>query len=140
MINRRSFLISTAFIGAGVMAGCTTAQISAFQTQWATVAGSIQSAVANLGKYVPTIESIMAAAASIAGPGYAAAVTVGSVLFNQIVAALTAVVGVITPPAAAHRFAMASRPISGHLRTLMATTTPVLIGTTSTGVIVAGWH
>lgn len=140
IISRRSLLTSTAVLGAAALAGCTTAQITAFQTQWASVAGNIQSAVANVAKYVPTIESIAETAASIAGPQYAAIVTAGSAVFNQIVAALTAVAGVIAPPAASLRLmARAPRPISAHLRTLMATTPPVIIGTTQAGVNVAGW-
>jgi hypothetical protein len=141
MINRRSFLMSTALLGAGALAGCTTSQIAALQQQWANVAGSIQSTVANVARYIPTIESIAQVAASIAGPGYATVVTAASALFNQIVAALTAVVGAAAPPPLAlRRMALAPRSIPSHLRALMATTTPVLIGTTSTGVNVAGWH
>lgn len=144
MINRRSFLMSTALIGAGALAGCTSANITAAVTSWQNVESQIQAAVANATAgalaYIPTLESIASVAASLFGPQYATIVTVGSTLINQIVSALTAVVGIITPPAAAHRFAMASRRIPGRLAAIMATTTPVLIGTTSRGVTVAGWH
>ncbi len=79
-------------------AGCSSAQIDEFKSQWATVAGEIQQAVATAAAYIPTIESIAATAASLFGPGYTAIVTAGSALFNQIVATLTNIVNNLAPP------------------------------------------
>jgi hypothetical protein len=127
MITRRSLLMSSALIGAGALAGCTTAQIG---TGWTSIAGLIQQAVAAAGTYVPTIESVIATAASLFGPGYAAIVTAASAAFNQVVAVLTNVVAALPAPALA-RLGARLRGSSPQLR--------VTIGRTSTGVVVHGW-
>lgn len=143
-ISRRSLLTSSALLGAAALAGCTTAQITSAVASWQTVESTIQNAVATAtagaSAYIPTLESIASVAASLFGPQYATIVTVGSTLINQIISALTAVVGVVAPPASSrHLMAVAHKPMSARLRTIMATTAPVLIGTTSIGVTVTGW-
>lgn len=130
-MNRRAFLTSTAFVGAAAVTGCTTAQITSLQAGWASVVGQIQQAVANAAAYIPTIESIAATAASLFGPQYSALVQVGTAAFNQIVATLVNVVASLTPPAAA-RLAVKLSASSPQ--------TPVIIGTTSTGIRVTGWR
>jgi hypothetical protein len=143
-ISRRSLLTSSALLGAAALAGCTMDQITAAVTSWQSVETTIQNAVAaataGANAYIPTLESIASVAANIFGPQYATIVTVGSTLINQIISALTAVVGVAPPPASSrHLMAMAHKPMQARLRTLMATTAPVFIGTTSNGVQVTGW-
>ena len=135
VLSRRSMLSGVAVLAGGLaLAGCSTAQIATFETQWATVAGQIQQAVADglaqAQAYIPTIESIAETAAGLFGPTYAAIVTAGSAAFNQIVATLTNVVNNLAPPAAAR--------LSARLRA-SAPGAPVTIGTTATGVHVTGW-
>lgn len=131
MLTRRS-LLSTAAIGATIaVAGCSTAQIQQAQTDWANIVGEIQSAVAAAAKYVPTVESIAATAASLFGPQYTAIVTAGSAALNTIIATLTNVANALTPPASAalHARLRASSPNA-----------PVTIGMTPAGVLVTGFH
>lgn len=131
--HTRRHLFSLA-AGAAVMplglAACTTAQVTSFESEWATVAGDIQAAVAEASTYVPTIESIAETAASLFGPVYVTAVQVGSAAFNAVVAALVNIVNNLTPPASARLRATlrASSPSA-----------PVVIGTTKNGVVVTGW-
>jgi hypothetical protein len=131
MITRRKLLTTTA-LGATALAvaGCSTDQITAFETQWATIAGQIQTAVSVAVKYIPTVESIAATAASLFGPQYVALVTAGSAAFNQVVQALVSVVANLAPPASARLMARlrASSP-----------NVPVTIGVTAAGVKVTGW-
>lgn len=135
VLSRRGFLSSGAVLAGGLaLAGCSTAQIASFETQWATVAGQIQQAVAAglsaAQAYIPTIESIAETAAGLFGPTYAAIVTAGSAAFNQIVATLTNVVANLAPPASARLSARLSAS---------SPAVPVTIGVTSTGVRVSGW-
>lgn len=131
MITRRKLLTTTA-LGATALAvvGCSTAQITAFETQWASVASLVQQAVSTAAQYIPTIESIAATAASLFGPQYVTLVTAGSAAFNQIVAALVNVVNNLAPPASARLMARlrASSP-----------QVPVTIGRTAAGIVVTGW-
>lgn len=131
MLTRRTLLASAAPAAAVIVAGCSTAQIQQAQTDWANIVGEIQSAVAAAAKYVPTVESIAATAASLFGPQYTAIVTAGSAALNTIVATLVNVVGALTPPASAalHARLRASSPSA-----------PVTIGTTPAGVLVTGFH
>ena|SRR6185312_4884612 len=131
MITRRKLLTTTALGAAALtVAGCSTAQITAFETQWASVASLVQQAVSTAAQYIPTIESIAATAASLFGPQYVTLVTAGSAAFNQIVQALVNVVGNLAPPASARLMARlrASSP-----------QVPVTIGRTAAGVMVTGW-
>ena len=130
MLTRRSLLASAAPVAVLAVAGCTTAQVTQFQTEWTTVVGAIQNAVATAAQYVPTIESIAATAASLFGPAYTTAVQVGSAAFNTIVATLVNIVNNLTPPASArlHARLKASAPSAA-----------VLIGTTPQGVTVTGF-
>lgn len=130
-ISRRSLLAYTALAGLGVgVAGCTSAQITSFETQWATIAGQIQNAVSVAAQYVPTIESIAATAASLFGPQYVALVTAGSAAFNQIVATLVNIVNNLAPPASAK--------LATRLR-VSSPQVPVTIGVTPSGIKVTGW-
>lgn len=129
-ISRRSLLTSAALLGAVAVAGCSTAQITAFETQWASVASQIQQAVGVAAQYIPTIESIAATAASLFGPQYAALVTAGSAAFNAIVQTLINVVGALTPPAQAKLGARLLRS---------SPSLPITIGVTAAGVRVVGW-
>lgn len=130
-LSRRKLLTTSVLgVGALALANCTTAQITSFETQWATVAGQIQNAVAAAGTYVPTIESIAETAASLFGPQYATLIAAGSAAFNQIVATLTNVVTNLSPPASAK--------LGARLRA-SSPQVPVTIGTTATGVKVTGW-
>lgn len=131
VMSRRSLLAGAAMLGAGVaLAGCSTAQVASFETAWATVAGTIQQAVATASAYIPTIESIAETAAGLFGPAYASLVTIGSAAFNQIIAALTNVVNNLSPPA--------SSRLNARLASSSASA-PVYIGTTPSGVKVTGW-
>ena len=139
MLSRRSMLSTSAIgavAGALALAGCaettnpTTGAIS-FQLSPA-IADFIQSAVAAAAKYIPTIESIAATAASLFGPVYGAIVTAGSAALNQIVAVLTNVATQLSPPAAA---AMRAR-----LRAATGPSAAVLIGITSANVAVQGYR
>lgn len=130
MLTRRSLLASAAPAVALAVAGCTTAQVAQFNTDWTTVVGAIQSAVATVAKYVPTVESIAATAASLFGPTYETAVQVGSAAFNTVIATLVNIVSNLTPPAAAR--------LNARLRA-SAPSAAILIGTTPQGVTVTGF-
>lgn len=131
VVSRRSLLAGAALLGAGVaLAGCSTTQIASFETAWASVAGTIQQAVAQASTYIPTIESIAATAAGLFGPSYATLVTIGSAAFNQIVAALTNVVNSLSPPASSRLMARLAAS---------SASSPVYIGVTKGGVQVTGW-
>lgn len=130
-LNRRSLLTGAAFAaGALALGACSADQLANAEAQWASIVGKIQSAVAVAVKYIPTVESIAATAASLFGPGYAALVQIGTTAFNQVVATLTNVVNNLTPPASARLSVKlgASSPLA-----------PVAIGTTANGVAVLGW-
>lgn len=130
MLTRRTLLASAAPAMAIAAAGCTTAQVTAFQNQWNTVVTQIQSLVAQAASYVPTVETIAAEAAALFGPTYESMVTVGSAALNTIVQTLTNVVTALTPPAQATLRARlrASSPMKA-----------VNIGTTPEGVAVTGF-
>lgn len=131
-ISRRKLLSGTVIAaGAIALAGCSATQIAQAEATWAQVAGTIQQAVATAASYVPTIESIAETAASLFGPGYAALVTAGSTLFNQVVQTLINVVTNLTPPASAR--------LSARLR-VSSPNIPVVIGVTSGGVQVNGFR
>lgn len=131
MMNRRTLLSGAAVLVMGAsVAACSTAQIQSAETEWAAIAGKIQSAVAAGAAYIPTIESIAATAASLFGPAYVALVQVGSAAFNQIVTVLENVVTNLTPPA----LASVRRKLATSSRSL-----PVAVGVTPGGVTVIGW-
>lgn len=128
-VNRRALLGgAVAAVGAVALAGCSADQIKNFETQWASVAAKVQSAVAVAAKYVPTVESIAATAASLFGPQYAGIVQVGTAVFNQLVQTLVNVVANISPPALSAKLAASSPSI------------PTVIGVTTGGVQVLGWR
>jgi hypothetical protein len=130
-INRRFLLSGAALAGAAIALGaCSSQQVATFEADWGAVEDALQSAVAQAAKYVPTVESIVATAASLFGPQYTALVQIGTAAFNQVVTALTNVVGALTPPALAQ------------MRRALATSSPnlpVAIGRTLQGVAVTGW-
>jgi len=123
-INRRFLLSGAALAGAAIALGaCSSQQVATFEADWGAVEDALQSAVAQAAKYVPTVESIVATAASLFGPQYTALVQIGTAAFNQVVTALTNVVGALT-------------------RRALATSSPnlpVAIGRTLQGVAVTGW-
>ena len=131
-MTRRSLLSSSA-VGAAALAvaGCTTNPTTGAITLDPNVIDAIQSGVALVAKFLPTVESIVQQAASLFGPAYAAVVTLGSQALNALVASLAGVIGTLTPPAAAalNRRLGASSP-----------TSPVVIGVTRTGVTVLGYR
>jgi hypothetical protein len=136
ILTRRSLLSSVAAGSATLaLAGCAT---STNPTTGAVtvglspaVADFIQSAVAAAAKYIPTIESIAATAASLFGPAFGTAVQIGTAALNQVIAVLTNVVTSLVPAASAR--------LKGRLRGSSAIT-PVTIGTTPAGVVVQGYH
>lgn len=130
VLSRRSLLASIAPVTALAVAGCSTTQIASFEAQWASVVDTVQAAVAAAAKYIPTVESIAATAASLFGPTWQAAVAAGTVVVNQIIATLTNVVANLGPPAAS---ALRAR-LAGS-----SVVTPTLIGTTSAGITVRGY-
>jgi hypothetical protein len=131
MLSRRKVLLATAAGGGALaLAACSTAQIQQAQADWATLVGEIQAAVAAGAKYVPTIESIAATAASLFGPTYTAIVVAGSAALNQVIAVLENVVNNLTPPASARLKAK----LKG-----TSLSAPVVIGTTPQGVTVTGF-
>lgn len=128
--RRRALLVGAAAVGALALGACSADQIAQAEATWATVAGQIQSAVSVAVGYIPTIESIAETAAGLFGPTYAALVTAGSALFNQIVQTLVNVVGQLSPPA------------QGRLRVRLRASSPavpIVIGQTVNGVTVTGW-
>jgi hypothetical protein len=131
MLTRRTLLVSTAPAAAALaVAGCSTTQISSFETAWASIVDTVQAAVAQAASYIPTVESIAATAASLFGPAWQAAVAAGTVVVNQIIAVLTNVVTNLTPPASA--------ALHAKLRA-SSVDAPVVVGTTSSGVIIRGY-
>jgi hypothetical protein len=129
-LTRRHLLATAAPAAALAVAGCSTTQISSFETAWASVVDTVQAAVAAAASYIPTVESIAATAASLFGPTWQAAVAAGTIVVNQIVQVLENVVNNLTPPASA---ALKAKLRSSSLAA------PVVVGTTSTGVIVRGY-
>jgi len=91
----------------------------------------IQTAVANASTYVPTVESIIATAASLFGPQYAVIVAAGTAAFNQIVATLVNVVANLSPAASA-KLGVRLKASSPQV--------PVTIGKTPAGVVIHGWR
>lgn len=132
VLNRRSLLSTVAVLaGAIALAGCSSDQIASAEASWNSVVSAIQSGVAKAAAYIPTIESIVATAASLFGPGYAAIVQVGTAAFNQVLATLVNVLNSASTPivASARRRLMASSP-----------QVPVVIGVTPMGIQVAGYR
>jgi len=128
----RRALLAGASLGAVVaVAGCTTAQISTFEAQWTSIVDAVQAAVAAAAKYIPTVETIAATAASLFGPAWQAAVAAGTVVVNQIVATLTNVVNNLSPPAQAR--------LQARLRG-SSVSSPIVVGVTSTNVVVRGYR
>jgi hypothetical protein len=139
MFSRRRMLSTSAVgavAGALALAGCAevtnpTTGVVSFQLTPA-VTDFIQSAVAAAAKYIPTIESIAATAASLFGPVYGGLVTAGSAALNQVIAVLTNAANTLAPPAAA---AMHAR-----LRSAAGPSSAVLIGITPGNVEVTGYR
>lgn len=131
MKSRRGFLTTAAVLAGGIaLAGCSSAQITEAQTEWATIVGQVQSAVATGAQYIPTVESIAATAASLFGPEYTALVTVGSAALNSLITTLESVLTAATPAVVAsarRRLASSSRSV------------PVAVGVTPEGISVIGW-
>ena len=132
-ISRRKLLAGIAPAGLLAVAGCATTTTNGVTTVTLDpkVIGFVQTAVADAAKYIPAVESIVATAASLFGPQYAAIVTFGSNAINTLIAALESAVSSLTPPAAAR--------LGARLRA-SSPTSPVLIGRTSTGVTVYGYR
>lgn len=109
-MNRRSLLSGAAMLAGGLaLAGCSSAQITSAETTWNQVVDAIQSGVSTAASYIPTVESIAAAAAGLFGTQYQALVTLGSAALNQVISSLIGAVGSLTPIAAsAMRRALAS--------------------------------
>jgi hypothetical protein len=136
MLTRRTLLASAAVVplaGCGITINPTTGQV----TLPANVVDFITSAVAFAAKYIPTAEAIAAVAASLFGPTFATIVTIGSQAINTVIQYLTNLITPLAPAAAARRLAVRvySRlgvppPVSGS----------VLIGYTSNGIPVFGYH
>ena len=132
MINRRKMLASIA--PAALVAGCgiTINPTTGAVTLPANVVDFIQGAVAAAAKYIPVVESIAAAAATLFGPGFASIVTIGSQAINTLIAYLTNLIPPAAPPAPAsmrayHRLGLVP-PAGAHL-----------IGYTRNGVPIYGY-
>jgi len=98
-LSRRKLLSGIAPGALIVVAGCSTAQIADFTTQWAAAQAWIAQQVQSITNVLPTIESIAATAAGLFGPTYEALVAAGSALANTVVATITAVINAAAPPA-----------------------------------------
>ena len=132
-VTRRSLLSSGAVgLGALAVAGCTTNPATGQFELDPTVIDAIQSGVAKVAQYLPTVESIVSEAVSLFGPAYAAIVQIGSGALNALIASLASIVGGLTPPASA--------ALRARLRGATSPATAVVIGTTATGVVVSGYR
>jgi hypothetical protein len=131
-MTRRSLLASSAGLAAAAGVGaCTTNPTTGAITLDPTVIDAVQSGVATVAKYLPTVESIVSEAASLFGPAYAGIITIGSGALNALVAALAGVVGNLTPPAAA--------ALHARLRGTTAAS-PTVIGVSASGVTILGYR
>lgn len=134
-LSRRNLLMNAPLVGAAIgglaLGGCSTTQIAAFESTWTQVVDTVQADVAAAAKFVPTVESIAATAASLFGPQWQGAVTAGTAVVNAIVTAITAAVTTLTPPASA--------ALRARLRA-SSVSSPVAIGTTPQGVPVRGYR
>ena len=90
LTRRHLFVLGATTAAGAAMAGCALIQQNSNGSYGlsAVAIAYIQQAVNIANKYVPAVESIAAIAASLFGPQYSAAVTVGSTAINQIIAAL----------------------------------------------------
>jgi hypothetical protein len=125
IVSRRAFLASASSLP---LAACVTGPNGVYELD-PTVIDAIQSAVSTAAQYIPTVESIISLAASLFGPAYASVISIGTTAFNSLVAALTSIVGNLTPPASARLRARLRGSYSG---------APVVIGTTH-GVTITGF-
>lgn len=111
--NRRAFLSGAALLAGGLaLAGCSSTQIASAETTWNQVVDAVQSGVSTAAAYIPTVESIAAAAAGLFGTQYQSLVTLGSAALNQVIASLVGAIGSLTPVVASavrRRLATSSR-------------------------------
>lgn len=126
MYNRRSLLIGSVAVAALPLANCATTGLLN-----PSVVEFIKNAVATAAKYIPTVESIAATAASLFGPAYVAVVQIGSAALDQVIATLVNVVNSL--PLSAKRNMRASLRGSSPMA-------PVVIGRTPSGVTVTGYR
>jgi hypothetical protein len=131
-MSRRSMLGSVA--GLAVAAGlgaCATNPTTGAITLDPTVIDAVQQGVATIASFLPTVESIVAEAASLFGPAYAGIVTIGSSALNALINAIASIVTNLAPPASA----------ALHARLKGATArSPVPIGVTTSGVQILGYR
>jgi hypothetical protein len=137
MMNRREFFKSQsrtlllAAVAPAALAACATNPTTGAVTLDASVVTFIQNAVATAAKYIPTINSIATAAASLFGPGYVATVQFGSAAVNTVINALVGVVGTLSLAAASRLSSKLSVADPG---------TPVLIGRLRNGAPILGYR
>ena len=136
-ISRRHFikdksklLLAAAVVPAAFMAGCATNPTTGAVTLDPNVVVVIQNAVATAAKYIPTLDSIALAAASLFGPAYVAVVQFGTTAVNTVINALVGVVTNLSPPASAKMRATLRAAAPG---------SPVLIGRLPNGAPVFGY-
>jgi len=110
------------------LAGCATNPTTGAIGLSAGISDFIQAAVAAAAKYVPTVESIVATAASLFGAQYSAIVQIGTAAINSLISTLVSIVGTL-PSATLRAMLAGSSPLA-----------PVVIGTTSGGIVVTGFR
>jgi hypothetical protein len=134
-MNRRKLLAGAAPLAAIAVVDCAGVQTPVPVptpipgTVISSVIDFIQAAV-NIGaRYVPTVETIAAVAASLFGPQWVTIVQVGSAAINALIQSLQNVLNVQPPP------------VQARLRGFMAANpgTPVVIGTIH-GITVLGYR
>ena len=116
--------------GAVAVAGCTTNATTGQLELDPAVVDAVQSAVANIAKYIPTVESIITTAATLF-PAYGTVVQIGTAAFNTLVQALTSIVTGLTQAQSAR--------LAARLRA-SSSAAPVVVGTTAGGVVITGYR
>lgn len=135
MLSRRLFLAAAAPLAVAVgLGGCVTNPTTGQEELSPQVIDFIQNGVAALQQFVPSVESIVATAVGLFGPGYTTLVQIGSAAINTLISALASAVSNLTTSARLR------------LRALLkaaAPATAVNIGTINVGgqtIMVTGYH
>lgn len=120
-ITRRHLFFLSA--GAGVLAlgGCAsstnpTTGVVTYGLDPAVIS-AITSVVQAVANYAPTVESIVATAAGLFGPAYAAIVTAGSSAVNAVIAALVNLLPSIPVGARVRRMGASLGTLKGYVKT-----------------------
>lgn len=135
-LSRRNMLSSAALgaVALGV-AACSSTQISQFEADYSNFVTQVQASISAAQKYIPTVESVAATLAGLFGPQWAGAVTFGTAILNQVVAAIESALGsqpTVAKSASLARLSTSSRGVPAAVGTIPglidpATQRPVLV-------------